>query len=282
MEEDTDLFGSAWLKWGWASAHAEVLKSEVRDFTHQVELDGGLTATSRYDAKRHCLLIVGRTVPDFPLRIGLILGDVIQGYRSALDHLAWALVKRGRTPNLSKDAEKKVYFPYAVSPKHFRNSIRAKLPGVRRADIAKVRRYQPYQAGKRMQSRHPFSALEKLSNHDKHRTIQPLWALPIGMQFKIDQLYDCVITRIPKHGRLARLEVDAEFARIYVRRTGPNPGADMQGRLQVEPFIDEFMLLSDWLAKTTAFSGSLLREFAEPPEDLIDTIAPKGTEHVFP
>ncbi len=102
------------------------------------------------------------------------------------------------------------------------------------------------------------------------------------MRFKVEQLYDCVVTRIPKSGRLARLEVDTEISRMYVRRTGPNPGADMEGRIAVEPFIDEFMLLSDWLTKTTAMTGRLLMDFAEPPEDLIDTVAPSGSEHVFP
>lgn len=282
MDEDADLFLSAWLKWGWATAHAEVLKAEIRDFTAKVEREGGITATSRYDPKRHCLLIVARTVPDFPVRIGLILGDVIQGYRSALDHLAWALVMRGKTPDLSEDAQRRVYFPYAKTPRQFRTTIKTRLPGVRWADIAKVRRYQPYKAVKRMRSRHPLLALEKLSNLDKHRTVQPLWALPIGSRYKIAELYDCVVTRIPERGKLERLHVGAEIARIYVRRTGPKPGVEMEGRISVEPFIDDFMLLSDWLAKTTTASGALLREFADPPESLIDTITPEDAEHVFP
>ena len=274
MQEDAAPFFSTWLKWAWASAHAETLETEIREYAIKVQREGGVTATSRYDPKCHCVIAIARTIPDYPVHLGLILGDVIQAYRSSLDQLAWALVQRGRTHDLSERAARRVYFPFAEEPSDFNDCLGVRLPGVTRTDIAKIRRYQPYHAGKRKLARHPLGTLAKLSNHDKHRTVQPLWGVPVESQFQITQLHDCVVTRIPVRGRPKRLEVGTEIMRIYVRRTGTDPGIDMEGTISVEPFVDDFMLLSDWLTKTTELTGLLLREFAEPPKGLLDTIAP--------
>jgi hypothetical protein len=67
----------------------------------------------------------------------------------------WALYKRGTTPNLSKSQERGVYFPIAVTREQFNGWLtgkRPKLPGVRRADIGVVRRYQPYKGAARYRS----------------------------------------------------------------------------------------------------------------------------------
>ena len=64
-----------------------------------------------------------------------------------MDHLAWTLVNRGKTPasTLSPGAQKRIYFPIYEDRIKFNKAIPAKLPGVRRADLTVVRRYQPYQ-----------------------------------------------------------------------------------------------------------------------------------------
>jgi hypothetical protein len=269
-------FDSAWLKWAWASAHAEVLKAEIRDNAIQFERQGGVTAVSRYDSKHHCVFVIARTIPSLPTRTSLILGDVIHAYRSSLDQLAWALVKRGKTPNLTEKKARGVYFPFQDTRIGFNDCLKARLPGVRRTDIAKIRRYQPYKTRKRNLSRHPLRTLAKLSNHDKHRTVQPLFAVPVGVRFQVKEAHDCVVTRLAEPGRPKRLEVGREITRIYVRRTGPDPYVELEGAISVEPFVDDFMFLSDWLPKTSQLTGSLLRDFAEPPEDLLDTIALSG------
>lgn len=276
MQEDADLFRSAWLKWAWASAHAKILKSEIRKSAIEFERQGGVTGVSRYDSKRHCVLVIARTVPDLPVRACLILGDVIHAYRSSLDQLAWALVKRGRTPTLTERAEKLVYFPLQNTPTGFRDCLKTMLPGIKRADIAKVRRFQPYEAGKLNLSRHPLRILAKLSNHDKHRTVQPLFGVPIGVRFQVKEAHDCVVTRLQAPGRPKRLEVDTEITRIYVRRTGPDPYIELEGAIAVQPFMDDFMFLSDWLPKTTEITRLLLSEFAEPPKGLLDSVAPQA------
>jgi hypothetical protein len=282
--EVESLFHSAWLKWGWGTAHAELLKSYVSETTLQIQRERTVIAAQRYDAQRHCIVIVADDVPDIPERFGLILGDAVNGFRSSLDHLAWALVKRGRTPVLTEKKEIQVQFPLALKPEGYtKGLLDSRLPGVRRADLAIVRWAQPYKAGKRNAARHPLTPLAKLARLDKHRTVQPIWVLPLGSRYEVKRARDCVITRIPRYGQIQRLEKGAEIARIYVRRTGAEPSLEMKGGgITVEPFVDEFVMLGDWITKTSQFIAVLLKRFADPPEDLIERIAPDGGEHVFP
>jgi hypothetical protein len=282
MDEEPKPFRSAWLKWGWATAHAQVLKSYASESVQQEKGKARVTAEARYDPKRHCFVVIVVEIDELPERLGLMFGDVVQGYRNALDHLAWELVQHGRKPNLTERQKRYVCFPLATKRQFFNDAIAGSLPGVSRADIAKIRAYQPYKVGKRALNRHPFTTLAKLSNDDKHRTIQPVLVLPLGVHYKVSNYWDCTITRIPVRGYLQRLEVGAEIARIYVRRTGPEPKIEMKGTLTVEPIIGGLVYLADWLDKVNGLTGQVLRRFAEPPEGLIDTIAPPGGEHVFP
>ncbi|MGZ4386420.1 MAG: hypothetical protein ACXVZO_05790 [Gaiellaceae bacterium] len=269
-------FDSAWLKWGWASAHAEVLKAEIRERALEFERQGGVKAAPRYDPKHHCVIIIARKIPDLPISASLILGDVIAAYRSSIDHLAWALVRRGITPNLTERQERGVCFPIKDTRIRFNNCLKANLPGARRADIAKVRRYQPYKAGKRYLSLHPLWILAKLSNLDKHRTLQPLFGVPVSVRFQVAEAHDCLPRRFASPGRPKTLEIDGEITRIYVRRTGPDPYVELEGAISIQPFVDEFLFLSDWLPKAGDLIGNLLREFSEPPEGLLDAISPPG------
>jgi len=280
--DDESPFTSAWLKWGWGTAHAELLKAYVREATLEIQRQGRVTATQRYDPKRHCILIVAEDVPPIPERLGLILGDAVGGLRSSLDHLAWELVKRGRTPSLTEAAKMKVQFPISKRREWFNGAIRAALPGVRRTDLAIVRWAQPYNAGKRNLDRHPLAPLAKLSRYDKHRMVQPIWVLPIGSRYEVKSYRDCVITKIPRRGQIQRLEPGAEIARIYVRRTGPKPNIQMQGQITVEPFVDKFVMLGDWIDKASKFIAVVLNRFAKPPQDILERIAPQGGEHIFP
>ncbi len=129
-----------------------------------------------YDSRRHCIHVTAEVVEPFPRLWGAMLGDVIHNYRDCLDHVAWELYKRGRTPNHTDAQEGFIYFPIALTKEWFNASLkgnRAKLPGVRPSDVAVVRRYQPYMAGESRAHRHVFAVLDSLAKADKHRTVQP-------------------------------------------------------------------------------------------------------------
>jgi hypothetical protein len=264
-----DLFDSAWFKWGRAKQHAEALNANIPGFAehlegHTFEIPGQI----EYDPKRHCVILRATDVPTPPVVWGLMLGDVIGCLRSSLDHIAWAVVQRGKTPNLSSSRANRVYFPFTASDAEFSACLPTKLPGARRADTAIIRRYQPYSNGKRLMNRHVFTLLPKLVNDDKHRTVQPVFMLPAGVMYKILGYTDCEITRIPIRTPGEPLKIGTEMQRVYVRKTGPNPQVHMQADLTAHPALGKEIWLTNWMYAAVWHTGWLLREFADPPVEL--------------
>ena len=141
-------FDSAWLKWGWAVRHAESLQTEIGRAAEDADRQPLITTSSEYDSQRHSIILTVASIQPIPPTWGLRLGDVAHGFRNSLDHLAWALVQRGQTHNLSAKQSRRVQFPIFMTRAEFNGSLKTNLPGVRLADIAKVRRCQPYHRGR--------------------------------------------------------------------------------------------------------------------------------------
>jgi hypothetical protein len=268
----TDPFESAWLKWAWAVKNAEVLVDSIAGFASDFgnrELDYQLV--NYYDAKRHCVvLVVAGAADPFPALWGVLLGDAVHDFRCCLDHLAWALYKRGRTPKLSVEMERSVGFPIYSTRDGFNKALDAKLPGVSRADGAIVRRYQPFARGERRGApRHVFTVLQGLSNDDKHRVIQPVVAIPERIDFLNTEATDCIVGRIGPAGFGGKLEPGAKLARFYVKKTGPNPRIDTQPQFHFVPAIHERLTLADFLTRTTFATRRILQEFSEAPPSAV-------------
>jgi hypothetical protein len=262
-------FDSAWLKWAWAVVNANVLGDNINAFAAQPNLKMPVRLAHEYDAKRHCIIVrVDEVANPFPPLWGLLLGDAVHNFRSSLDHLAWALYKRGRTPNLSRKKERDVQFPICTDRLGFNGSLKRRLPGVRRTDIALVRGSQPYMYGKRNLTRHVFLALRKLSNADKHRTIQPIIAVPENATYTLGKPEDCVFRRLAAPKARFKLEPGAELARLYVKKTGPEPYIDVDPHFTIDPAINERLLVGEFLKRTMGFSRHLLLAFAKPPESV--------------
>src|SRR2546423_12661871 len=83
-----------------------------RDFRERKRTQTVSQLATYYDATCHCVVLVVVEFADpFPVLWGVLLGEVAHDYRCCLDHLAWALYKRGRTPNLTAAKESQVSFP---------------------------------------------------------------------------------------------------------------------------------------------------------------------------
>jgi hypothetical protein len=268
----TDPFESAWLKWAWAATNARVLADSIEgfasDFGNQ-ELNYQLA--NYYDAKAHCIvLVVAEATDPFPALWGVLLGDTVHDYRCCLDHVAWALYKRGRTPDLGDKKERDIIFPIYSKRLAYNNDLDRRLPGVRRADRKIVRRYQPFAPGESRAHRHVFTVLQKLSNDDKHRVIQPVVAIPQRIDFTDTEAIDCIVRRIgPPRSFEGTVEPGAELARFYVKKTGPNPRIETRPNFHLVPSIHERLTLADFLEKTMGATRRLLREFAEPPPSAV-------------
>ena len=259
-------FESAWLKWAWGVRSADVLLDNIRELAAMTDLEVYLSVSMRYEAKRHCIVLVVDDVGQpFPDLWGLLLGDVVHNWRCALDHIAWALYKRG-TANLSERRERDVSFPIFTTRTAFNDSLKKNLPGVKLRDTAVVRRYQPYLGGKRRSSKHVLLVLQELSNADKHRFLQPVIAYPKTASYTIVATSDCIYRRLaPKTHEGGAIEPGAELVRFYVKKTGPEPRIQVAPHFSFTPAIRERFPLEDWLHWTARMILNLLREFGEPP-----------------
>lgn len=270
MAHGPELFEGAWLKWAWAKAHAHTLQANINAFGRDPKT--GLTLGTYYDAKRHRIEIIVVELDDLPIAWSVVIGDIAHNYRSCLDQIAWALVTRGHTPPdaLTYDAQGKVGFPIYRARKRFNKALARQLPGVRRADVATVRSYQPYHEGKRKSARHALAVLRKLSNDDKHRTIQTALVVPQSSTYVVHDPTDCTITRIPESFVLWEpLQVGTKLAPIYVRKTGPNPNVKVGGNLAIQPGLPQGVVLGEWLEVTDVLISRLLKSLSDPPTELL-------------
>lgn len=280
------LFDSAWAKWAQGVKHFQALQDDIASFNADHDRGPVLEARAQYNAKRHGFVVTVEKIEPIPVPWSLMLGDAANNFRAALDHLAWALVTRGRTPpgsgKLTKGQENAVYFPLCEDRKQFNAEIRVppnakarlKLPGVRRADSAKVRRHQPYHHSARQRAVLALMSLAGINAGDKHRTIQPIWIEPAVIGVDVEQSRDCEIRDL-RTNRLRKrpLKVDAELALIPARRTGPDPQVQVQVKVTAELSALERITLEEWGARTSAVVGTVLADFSEPSQEIIEPLA---------
>lgn len=114
-----------------------------------------------------------------PIAIAILAGEIVYQLRSALDHLAFELVKRNPTGvSLPKEWERKCQFPLCLKvPTHGDPAItytlpvplsyfRKSLPGITSEVCAVIEQLQPYNGGNGPTQ---LGWLEQLANVDKHR-----------------------------------------------------------------------------------------------------------------
>ncbi len=137
MSETQNLFESAWLKWSWAVAHSHELDAHMKQRRADPQADKKVVLGGHYDAKRHCIDVFVKAISPLPIEWGLVLGDIAHNYRGCVDHIAWALVCRGRTPpdTLSNRARRKIFFPVWETRTQFNKELPNMLPGIRVATV---------------------------------------------------------------------------------------------------------------------------------------------------
>ncbi len=150
-------------KLGRADEHLAALDGEARAYagrnpysvTDEVRADGLHVARARVSEQP-------------PLRLGLILGDVLYQWRSALDNLVWQLVLlNGKTPPGRHNS-----FPIVGK----RESIGEQLRGVRDTHADFIERLQPYPSRTGPPAR-ALTAIDTYVTADKHRAIHPALAV---------------------------------------------------------------------------------------------------------
>jgi hypothetical protein len=273
---ENELFRSAVLKTVWAVENTHRFEVELQTALDNAQTDPPFTTRQEYHSEFRGFSIKIATIRPVPAMWGLTLGDIVNTFYSAFDNLAWALVCRGKTPpsTLSEAQQRGVYFPICSSNALFNKSIPRYLPGVKRGDIAKVRRAQPYAIGEKVVARHCLTTLQKLSNADKHRSIQPVWLRPDANWHQVVNARDCLVGRI-RDMRPNTLKVDIELARVYAKKTGLDPDIALQGYVATSVTIDDELWLPNFMKTLREFAIQTMLGFVDG-EYVISLIKAEG------
>lgn len=161
---------------GLDSAAAKVIRAKKHlDEINRIIVD----VTSRADAYEIIKDANGKETINFliepPLDVAILAGEIIYQLRSAIDHLAFELVKSNpRGIVLPLRWEERALFPLWITPpKHTTyNCFNSVLPGITKPAFAFIESLQPYHSGP---GHHNVMAIiAKLSNIDKHRHLNAI------------------------------------------------------------------------------------------------------------
>lgn len=132
------LLESAWMKVDRANAHFIGLKTEIEAFGNR-QLDRVGVYQDRQTGEE--VYRLDRPTENPPQKLNAVIGDALFGYRSALDHLMWALVRvSGRQP------DETTAFPIFLKRSRFESSgrVQALLESVTPEIRTAVEQEQPF------------------------------------------------------------------------------------------------------------------------------------------
>lgn len=160
---------------------------------------------------------------------GPIIGDIVHGFRSALDQLAWGLSVAFQTnpppadPIPGDDPWRKVWFPVCLRESVWVNgAVPQQLNFIDPTLLAALKQLQPFATGQNAPHREPLAVLQELWNIDKHRHLHL-----VNVTVELGE----VITRNPLPG-----EPRVVLEIVSKRAPGPVVGRTEIGRVRVNPW----------------------------------------------
>jgi hypothetical protein len=232
LPHDHPLAGAAEKLWR-AQDHLELLVAEVKNLGAGEVKPATFRAEFKPDRQDLVWTFVETVTPP-PLRLAVLIGDVVHNLRSSLDHLVFELSflgTGGKVPSVQSA------FPccHTRSGRRGWDSDRVQkqqLAGVlekHRALIYKAQpcyRRQDATARRRRGKHNAIADLQNLWNEDKHRMVQSVVVVAATVKPRVGPYTNCQATALPRiNPRFLGLplEVGTEVLSIPVRVTGPNP-----------------------------------------------------------
>jgi hypothetical protein len=144
-----------------------------------------------------------------PRIVAPLIGDCLYNFRSALDHLVYALSVKN-TPNLSEAQATQTAFPVFKDPAGFHKRGMGKIRHISPAAQAIIEGLQPYQAGHNAMLESLW-LLNQLQNIDKHRALLLTVIAQRGVNAQIPPKAHMQVLKFTAARDLTK--ADAEFAR---------------------------------------------------------------------
>ena len=227
------LFGCQLKLWR-AQHHADALQDALDGFLRRNPYE---IIVQRYPQLAEYIL-QAKVREEPPADWSPIIGDIVNNWRSALDHLAWQLVRlNGNTgdnrtafPIFDEDpfTPLKPSDPPAVKKKRksAHDTFKRNVRGMHINDVAFIKKLQPY-SREHNPDTHPLSALSRLSNWDKHREYQLTGQTFQGTAFNVREWRDCKWWTLYERP-VGAFEDGTIVARYAFTRTGPKPKMDVE------------------------------------------------------
>jgi hypothetical protein len=164
-----------------------------------------------------------------PSRFGLIVGDALQNFRSALDYLVWELVLAEN----NQPGEHNM-FPICSTADAFKNAVakRKRLLGIHPDAITEIERLQPYHLGQDWE-KSILAVLDALVNVNKHRRVL---LTEMGSTHRPEPIF----------------EKDGELWMSF--GPGPTPVYDSNTKFGPYPVIDGKVIMDTQLVAVITFS----------------------------
>lgn len=143
----------ALAKLDWAKQHLKTFNAATRVFHDAHPFS---TFTKENPETGELVYYVGE-IPEIPVHLSLIAGDVLHSLRGALDYVACGMV-----PTVTRDTK----FPIGHSAQAHISSLGRVVPGLDQKALKVLDSIKPYQGGNL-----PLWTLHRLDNIDKHRLL---------------------------------------------------------------------------------------------------------------
>lgn len=175
--------------------------------------------------------LICESVDSIPLKWSVVIGECVNGYRSALDHIVYFLAeKRGK-------ATGKTEFPIFVDPQKYKHARGQKIGGLHEDTQAFIDGLQPKNRSD------PLWLLHNLAIIDKHRRIHVAAMVAVGSTLRVGTArigfaHDVTKRRLVPGTVLARFG-DEDLRRWGADLTKANPEMDMDFRAPFDIAFDE-------------------------------------------
>lgn len=223
-----------------AREHIEALRAAEHDYFGGDERP--FNVDRHFDPSTNLYYFIGRVTQAPPLRLGVILGDIVHDLRSALDHLVWQLVLAA-----GNDPEREPWPMFVVCSQRAawdkaRDTRKGLLRAISAEAAARIRRVQPFVTHPSNPALAPLHRLHNLWNHDKHRLVTPtaaaLGAVHGGVAFvrspvnseqmKLTPVQDVDAMHEPE--TFTGVPIDGQpIVQVRISPSGPNPVIELAG-----------------------------------------------------
>lgn len=242
---------SSWAKFHRAGTHLDGLNDELARINGDSE-SVGVDMEGKADE-----VFLRLTSLPYLREVGLLIGDTVNNYRAALDHLAWDLVKLGADPKPKRPD--KIYYPLARSWESLRARRREWLPGVGDDAFRIIRLHQPYRRDRRG---FLLRTLRDISDIDKHRYFVPAAHSMTGFVGRTT-LHDCTLTRDWRCSPRRALYVGMKVYRVWISAVGPVPNVEIESQMSVEPCLSRGVAIMDTMTGIRSEVLLILSAFEE-------------------